>query len=54
MAEPAAQLQLAQAVEIAKHRKVALLCYCAEASKCHRAIVAERMCEAVEFEVEDL
>jgi uncharacterized protein (DUF488 family) len=54
MAEPAAQLQLAQAVEIAKHRKVALLCYCAEASKCHRAIVAERMCEAVDFEVENL
>lgn len=52
--EPAAQLQLAQAVDIAKGRKVALLCYCEEAAKCHRAIVAERMCEAAGFEVENL
>jgi uncharacterized protein (DUF488 family) len=54
MAEPAAQLALAQAVEIARGRKVALLCYCAEAAKCHRAIVAERMCEAADFVVENL
>jgi len=52
--EPAAQLQLAQAVEIARDRKAALLCYEAEACGCHRRIVAERMCEAVPFEVEDL
>ena len=54
MAEPAAQLALAQAVAIARDRKAALLCYCAEAPKCHRAIVAARMCEAADFAVEDL
>ena len=54
LAEPAAQVQLAQAVEIAKGRKVALLCYEADHKGCHRAIVAERMCEAVDFEVENL
>jgi uncharacterized protein (DUF488 family) len=54
MAEPAAQLQLAQAVEIAKGRKVALLCYEADHKGCHRAIVAERMCEAIDFEIENL
>ncbi|ACG79736.1 conserved hypothetical protein [Phenylobacterium zucineum HLK1] len=52
--EPQAQLQLAQAVEIARDRKAALLCFCAEARGCHRRIVAERMCEALPFEVEDL
>ncbi len=54
MAEPAAQLALAKAVDIAKGRKVALLCFCGEAAKCHRAIVAERMCEAADFAVEHL
>ena len=54
MAEPAAQLALAQAVEIATGRKTALLCFCGEAAKCHRAIVAARMCEAVDFAVENL
>jgi uncharacterized protein (DUF488 family) len=54
MAEPAAQLALARAIEIATGRKAALLCYCAEAARCHRAIVAAHMCEAVDFAVEDL
>ena len=54
MAEPAAQLALAKAVEIAKGRKVAQLCYCDDAAKCHRAIVAERMCEVADFAVENL
>jgi uncharacterized protein (DUF488 family) len=54
MAEPAAQVALARAVGIAQERKTALLCFCAEAAKCHRAIVADRMCEAVDFAVEDL
>ena len=54
MAEPAAQLALAQAVEIARGRKTALLCFCGEAAKCHRAIVAARMCEVADFAVEDL
>jgi uncharacterized protein (DUF488 family) len=52
LAEPAAQLQLAQAVEIAGQAKTAILCFCAEHDKCHRAIVADRMVEAGGFEVE--
>jgi uncharacterized protein (DUF488 family) len=54
LAEPAAQLQLAKAVEIATGRKAALLCFEADHRGCHRAIVAERMCEAVDFAVENL
>jgi uncharacterized protein (DUF488 family) len=54
MCEPAAQLQLAQAVEIAKGRKVALLCYEADHRGCHRTIVAEHMQNAAEFAVENL
>ena len=54
LAEPEAQLQLARAVEIATGRKAALLCYEADHRGCHRAIVAERMCEAVDFEVQNL
>jgi uncharacterized protein (DUF488 family) len=52
MEEPGAQLQLAQAVEIATGRKAALLCYCDEHAKCHRAIVADRMVEAGGFRIE--
>ena len=52
--EPAAQLQLAQAAEIAGKTKTALLCYEAEASACHRRIVADRLVEALGVEVEDL
>ncbi len=54
MAEPGAQLQLARAVEIAQGRKACLLCFEHDHRGCHRAIVAERMCEAVEFAVENL
>ena len=54
LAEPAAQLQLAQAVDIAKGRKTALLCYEADPRGCHRSIVVERMQEAAPFVVEDL
>ena len=54
LAEPSAQLQLAQAVEIAKGAKTALLCFEADARGCHRAIVAERMMEAADFTVENL
>lgn len=54
LAEPAAQLQLAQATEIAQERKSALLCYEANAAGCHRRIVAERIHEAIGIEVEDL
>ncbi len=54
LAEPKAQLQLAQAIEIAKARKAALLCYEADPKGCHRTIVAEHMREAAPFQVEDL
>ena len=54
LAEPAAQLQLAQAIEIAKGRKAALLCYEADHRGCHRSIVVERMQEVADFKVENL
>ncbi|MBC7168989.1 DUF488 domain-containing protein [Phenylobacterium sp.] len=54
LAEPAAQVQLARAMELARGRKIALLCYEAAACDCHRAIVAERVCEALDLPVEDL
>ena len=54
LAEPAAQLQLSKATEIAGERKTALLCYEADAAGCHRRIVAERIHEAIGIEVEDL
>jgi len=54
MCEPAAQLQLAQAIEIARGRKAALLCYEADHRGCHRTIVAEHMREAAPFQVENL
>jgi uncharacterized protein (DUF488 family) len=52
--DPAAQLQLAQAIEIAKERKTALLCYEADAAGCHRRIVSERIHAATGCKVEDL
>ena len=54
MAEPKAQLQLAQAIEIAKSKKAALLCYEADHRGCHRSIVVEHMLEAADFAVENL
>ena len=54
LAEPEAQAQLAQALEIAAERPAALLCYEADAAKCHRRIIAERMAEAASFETQDL
>lgn len=52
--EPRAQMQLAQAIEIAKAKKTALLCYEADHRGCHRSIVVERMLEAADFQVENL
>lgn len=52
--EPKAQVQLAQAIEIAKGGKAALLCYEADHRGCHRSIVVERMQAAADFEVENL
>jgi len=54
LAEPAAQLQLSKATEIAGERNAALLCYEADAAGCHRRIVADRIHEAIGIEVEDL
>lgn len=54
LAEPAAQLQLAQAVEIARDRPAALLCYEADAAGCHRRIVADHIRDALGCAVVDL
>jgi uncharacterized protein (DUF488 family) len=54
LAEPAAQLELAKAGEIASARKAALLCYEADPAGCHRSIVAGRLHEALGLEVENL
>ena len=54
MQEPAAQLQLAKAKDIVLRQKTALLCYEADAKVCHRTILAERICEALGVEIEDL
>jgi len=54
LAEPAAQLELAQAIGIAGDRKAALLCYEADPAQCHRTIVAQRIREATGCAVEDL
>ena len=40
LAEPAPQLELALACEIAAHRPAVLLCFEADADCCHRSIVA--------------
>ena len=54
LAEPEAQVQLAEAGRIAQEGKAALLCYEAEAACCHRRIVADRLREALGLKVEDL
>ena len=52
--EPQAQLELAQAVDIAGARTAALLCYEAEAKDCHRRIVADLIHADIGCEVRDL
>jgi uncharacterized protein (DUF488 family) len=52
--DPAAQLELAQAREIVRERKTALLCYEADAGRCHRAIVARRISDELGCGIEDL
>jgi uncharacterized protein (DUF488 family) len=54
LSEPAAQLELAKAAEIARTRKAALLCYEADAHRCHREIVAERICGELGCRIENL
>lgn len=55
MTEPAAQVELAKAADIVRgDKKVALLCYEADASGCHRTILARRICEELGCEIENL
>ena len=54
MAEPAAQLELARATEIAREKKTALLCYEADHAGCHRAILADRIRDELGCEIEPL
>jgi uncharacterized protein (DUF488 family) len=55
LAEPAAQLELAKATEFVRDgKKAALLCYEADATACHRSIVAARIRETLGCEIENL
>ena len=54
LAEPAAQVELAKAGEIASARKAALLCYEADPAGCHRSIVAQHLKETLGLQIEDL
>lgn len=54
LAEPAAQLELAAAKELAGERKIALLCFEADHRGCHRKILADRICEDLGCAVEHL
>ncbi len=54
LAEPAAQLELAAAKELASERKIALLCFEADHKGCHRKILAERICEDLGCPIEHL
>ena len=54
MEEPAAQLALAEACQIASERKAALLCYEADAAECHRRILAGIIEERASVKVVDL
>jgi len=52
--EPEAQLELARALDIARERSAALLCYETDPAHCHRRIVAALLMQAGTFELEDL
>jgi len=54
MVEPGAQLELAKAKDFAREKKVALLCYEADAAGCHRTILAKQICATLGCEIEDL
>ena len=54
LAEPEAQLQLAVAADIATETPAALLCLEADAGRCHRRIIADRLAGSHNFVVEDL
>lgn len=52
--EPDAVVALAQATELAKTRRVALLCYEDDPNCCHRRIVADRIRDKLKCEIIDL
>jgi uncharacterized protein (DUF488 family) len=52
--EPQAQLELSLACDVAQRRPAALLCFEAEAKRCHRAVVAELIHERIGCEVIDI
>jgi len=52
--EPAAQLQLADAARAARAGPSALMCLEAEARRCHRSIIADRLAETAGLEIENL
>jgi uncharacterized protein (DUF488 family) len=54
LAEPAAQVQLAELRELARTRRVALLCFEADHAGCHRAVLAERLAAEDGFEIVNL
>lgn len=54
LAEAAAQLALAEALDIARERPAALLCYEADPAHCHRRILADRLSVRAPLEIEDL
>jgi uncharacterized protein (DUF488 family) len=54
MEEPAAQMELAYATEIAGQRRAALLCYEDDACGCHRSILARSIRDKIGVTVEDL
>jgi uncharacterized protein (DUF488 family) len=54
MQAPEVQAVLAQAIEIARAQPVALLCYEADAARCHRRIVANLIRDDLDAEVVDL
>ena len=54
MEEPEPQMQLADAIDIAKARKAALLCYEDDHLGCHRSILADSMRTRAGFEIENL
>ena len=54
LSEPAAQVELARATEIATNHKAALLCFEADAAGCHRRILAERIRATLGCDVVDL
>lgn len=54
MTEPAAQLELKAAEDLAGSRKIALLCFEADHNGCHRKILAERICGHLGCAIEHL